>query len=94
MNWEDSDLPRKIETRMVPEEGVTIDGVWFPLNLLGELAEQHRYDSEFGEAFISTSPEQERVLLAHNLAVKETRGGLHSSEPAQLHEFLDELEKA
>ena len=87
-----NELPTKIETRMVPERGVTIDGVWLPLDLLGELAEQRRYDSDFGDAFIGASREQERILLEHNLAVKETRGGLHSSEPAKLHEFLDTLD--
>lgn len=79
----------KLEKRMVPEYGITIDGVWLPLEMLGRLNDQHRYDSEYGGAFTEASPEQERVLLAHNLAVKEIRGGLHSSDTG-----LDALLKA
>ena len=88
----DDDLPRVIETRMVPERGVTIDGVWFPLDLLDRLSDQHRYDSDFGYAFTDANRDQERVLLDRNLAVKETRGGLHSSN-TQLNEFLSKLEE-
>lgn len=81
----------KVEKRMVPEYGVTIDGVWFSCELLGCLSEQKRYDSEWGSAFIEASTEQEKVLLARNLAVKETRGGLHSSDTG-LEQFLHDLE--
>ena len=69
--------PSIVETRMVPEQGVTLDGVWVPLNLLGELDEQGVWDSQFGDAFIDLDRDQERVLIARDLAVKETRGGCH-----------------
>jgi hypothetical protein len=81
----------KIEKRMVPQYGVTLDGVWLPYELLERLSEQRRYDSDFGEAFIDADRDQERVLLAHNLAVRETRGGLHSSD-TDLKEFLASIE--
>jgi hypothetical protein len=81
----------RIETKMVPEYGVTLDGVWLPYNMLARLLEQHRYQSEWGDAFIGATREQERVLLAHNLAVKETRGGLHSSGTG-LRQFMDAIE--
>jgi hypothetical protein len=68
-----------LQIRMVKEWGLVIDGVFLPWQMLEDLRAQHRYDSDGGDAFISDTPEQERVLLAHNLAVKETRGGLHSS---------------
>ena len=69
--------PAKIETRMVPEKGVTLDGVWIPLDLLGELDEQGPWDADFGSAFISLKRDQEQALIARDLAVKETRGGCH-----------------
>lgn len=78
-----------IETRMIPEQGVTLDGVWVPLALLGELEEQGVYDSQFGDAFISLSTDQQRVLIARDLAVRETRGGCHRG-PA-LKAFTDSL---
>jgi hypothetical protein len=70
-----------LETKMIAEYGVTLDGVWFPYGFLLLLLEQARYESEWwGKAFIVATRDQERVLLAHNLAVKETKGGLHSSD--------------
>jgi hypothetical protein len=69
--------PAKIETRMVPEMGITLDGVWISLDLLGELDEQGQWDADFGSAFISLKSDQEQALIARDLAVKETRGGCH-----------------
>jgi len=77
------------EKRFVPELGVELDGVWFPVSLLEELSEQGPWDSQFGSAFIAASRDQERVLLARGLAEKETRGGLHAG-PAMA-KFWDEL---
>jgi hypothetical protein len=80
-----------IQTRMVPEQGVTLDGVWVPLELLGELDSQGPYDSMMGPggAFTGLSRDQERVLIARELAVKETRGGCHRGP--KLTEFTDAL---
>ncbi len=64
--------------------------MWFPAELLEELSEQGRWDSQFGEAFIRPNRDQERVLLARGLAEKETKGGLHAG-PA-MEKFWAELE--
>jgi hypothetical protein len=80
----------RIEIRMIPEQGVTLDGVWVSYELLGELDEQGVWDSQFGDAFIRLSKDQERVLIARGLAVKETRGGCHRGP--KLNEFMDALE--
>jgi hypothetical protein len=79
----------RIETRMIPEQGVTLDGVWVPLALLGELEEQGPWDSQQWDAFIGLSTDQQRVLIARGLAVKETKGGCHRG-PA-LKAFTDSL---
>jgi hypothetical protein len=81
----------KAQKRMVPEWGAELDGVWFPAELLEELAEQGPYTSQFGQAF-SVRTDQERVLLARGLAEKETRGGLHAG-PA-MKQFWAEFEFA
>jgi hypothetical protein len=78
-----------VETRMVPEQGVTLDDVWVPLDLLGELLEQGPYDSMQWDAFIGLNRDQQRVLIARDLAEKETRGGCHRG-PA-LSGFMDAL---
>jgi hypothetical protein len=80
----------KAQQKLVPEWGAELDGVWFPASLLEELSEQGRYDSQFGDAFIAASRDQEKVLLARGLAEKETRGGLHAG-PA-MKQFWEELE--
>ena len=80
----------QVETRMVPERGVTLDGVWVPLQLLGELDEQGQWDSQFGSAFIALNRDQQRVLTARGLAVKETRGGCHRGP--ELEAFVKALE--
>jgi hypothetical protein len=67
----------KAQKRMVPEWGAELDGVWFPAELLEQLADQGSYDSQFAPALL-VKTDQERVLLARGLAMKETRGGLHA----------------
>jgi hypothetical protein len=69
----------KAERRMKPEWGIMLDGVWIPYSMLEELADQGEWDSQLGpgSAYIKPNREQQRVLVAHQLAVKETRGGLH-----------------
>jgi hypothetical protein len=79
----------KAQKRMVPEWGAELDGVWFPAELLEELADQGPYDSQAGRIFAAAGRDQERVLLARGLAVKETRGGLHAG-PA-MKQFWDEF---
>ena len=81
----------QVEMKMVPEQGVTLDDVWVPLQLLEELSEQGIYDSWFeGMAFISLSRDQQRVLIARGLAVKETKGGCHRGP--DLTGFMEALE--
>lgn len=95
-NWQGEQMPEPasettVQTRFVPQQGITLDGVWMPLQLLEELSEQGTYDSMLGpgNAFISLNRDQERVLIARDLAVKETRGGCHRG-PA-LSAFMDTL---
>lgn len=82
----------KAERRMIPEWGVTLDGVWVPWSMLEELADQGEWDSQLGpgSAYIKPNRQQQRVLVARELAVRETRGGLHRG-PA-LGAFIDEVE--
>jgi hypothetical protein len=80
----------KIEKRMVPEYGVTLDGVWLPYNMLEELESQAPLMSDFGNAFISPDREQGAVLIAQGLAVRETRGGYRRGE--KLRQFLQGIE--
>jgi hypothetical protein len=62
----------KAQKRMVPEWGAELDGVWFPAELLEQLADQGQQHP------LLVKTDQERVLLARGLAMKETRGGLHA----------------
>jgi hypothetical protein len=80
----------KIEQRMVPEWGITLDGIWIPYDILEDLSEQDVYDSQFGPAYITPDRDQRRVLVAHGLAVEETRGGLHRGLGLQA--FIDAIE--
>lgn len=79
-----------IEKRMVPELGITLDGVWIPYDMLEDLSGQDVYDSQFGPAYITPDRDQRRVLVAHGLAEEETRGGLHRG--LKLHAFIDAIE--
>jgi hypothetical protein len=82
--------PARAETRVVAERGVTRGGVWIPYSILDELTDQAPFDSELGAAYIRPDRAQERALIAHGLAVKETRGGLHRGD--RLAAFIRDLE--
>jgi hypothetical protein len=62
-----------VQTRMVVEYGVELDGVWLPLPMLRRLAAHGPWDRPFIEA----AADQERVLLAHSLAERHNQTGLH-----------------
>jgi hypothetical protein len=79
------DEPAQIEKRMVVEYGITLDGVWLPLAMLRRLATHGPWDKPFTEA----SADQERVLLAHSLAERHNRAGLHRG--LGLRGFLDAI---
>jgi hypothetical protein len=68
-----NDDPGKIEKRMVVEYGITLDGVWLPLDMLRRLRVHGPWDSPFTEA----TADQERVLLMHDLAERHNQAGLH-----------------
>lgn len=71
-------------TRLVPERGVELDGVFVPLEVLGELAEQDVWDSQFGrDAFLIRDRTIAHVLEANGLAIKETKGGYHRGPKLQ-----------
>lgn len=80
----------KIEKKMVPEYGITLDGVWIPYEMLEELQEQGQYDSQFGNAYIRPDRDQRRVLVARGLAEEETKGGLHKGPLLQ--DMIDDIE--
>ena len=62
-----------VETRMVVEYGITLDGVWLPLALLRRLAEHGPWSPPYTEA----TADQERVLISHALAERHNGAGLH-----------------
>lgn len=62
-----------VETRMVVEYGITLDGVWLPLALLRRLEAHGPWSAPFTEA----TTDQERVLVHHALAERHNREGLH-----------------
>jgi hypothetical protein len=62
-----------IQTRLVVEYGVELDGVWLPLPMLRRLAAHGPWDRPFVEA----TADQERVLLAHSLAERHNQTGLY-----------------
>ncbi|HTT55298.1 MAG TPA: hypothetical protein VMH35_28235 [Streptosporangiaceae bacterium] len=65
--------PLTVETRMVVEYGITLDGVWLPLALLRRLEGHGPWSAPFTEA----TTDQERVLVRHGLAEQHNRAGLH-----------------
>ena len=75
----------KLEQRLVVEYGVTLDDVWLPLAMLRRLRTHGPWDAPFTEA----STDQERVLLAHALAERHNRAGLHRG--IGLSGFLDAI---
>lgn len=80
----------QIEKRMVPQYGITLDGVWIPYSMLEELEEQGPWDSQFGSAYIAPGRDQARVLEENGLAVRETKGGLHRG--GKLKGFMKDIE--
>jgi hypothetical protein len=62
-----------VETRMVVEYGITVDGVWLPLALLRRLEEHGPWSAPFTEA----TADQEGVLISHALAEQHNGSGLH-----------------
>jgi hypothetical protein len=81
----DSGEGRALEQRLVVEYGVTLDDVWLPLAMLRRLRAHGPWDLPFTE----TSTDQERVLLAHDLAERHNRAGLHRG--IGLSGFLDAI---
>jgi hypothetical protein len=62
-----------VETRMVVEYGIMLDGVWLPLALLRRLEMHGPWSAPFTEA----TTDQERVLVRHALAERHNKAGLH-----------------
>jgi len=62
-----------VETRMVVEYGITLDGVWLPLALLRRLEAHGPWSAPFTEA----TTDQEGVLVHHALAERHNGAGLH-----------------
>jgi hypothetical protein len=62
-----------VETRMVVEYGITLDGVRLPLALLRRLEVHGPWSAPFTEATTG----QERVLVRHALAEWHNQAGLH-----------------
>ena len=60
-----------VETRMVVEYGITLDGVWLPLALLRRLEVHGPWSAPFTEATTG----QERVLVRHALAEWHNQAG-------------------
>lgn len=75
----------EVRKRMVVEYGVELDGVWLPLAMLRRLATHGPWDRPFTEA----TADQERVLVAHSLAERHNRTGLHRG--TGLRGFLDAI---
>jgi hypothetical protein len=65
-----------LEMRMVPEYGVTLDGVWIPYEFLEELQEQEPLMSDFGHVLLAPGQDVRQVCEARGLLQVETRGGV------------------
>jgi hypothetical protein len=74
-----------LKQRLVVEYGVELDGVWLPIAMLRRLSAHGPWDKPFTEA----TADQERVLLAHSLADRHNRSGLHRG--AGLPGFIDAI---
>ena len=85
---EDEDRPKSgpaLRQRLVVEYGVELDGVWLPIVMLRRLSTHGPWDKPFTEA----TADQERVLIAHSLAERHNRSGLHRG--AGLSGFIDAI---
>lgn len=78
----------RVEIRMRPEYGVTLDGIWITCDFLEELSAQEPYQSQFGSVLLAPR-DVEEACVRHELAVKETRGGVHRGP--RLQEFMQAL---
>lgn len=74
-----------LKKRLVVEYGVELDGVWLPIAMLRRLVTHGPWDKPFTEA----TADQERVLVAHSLADRHNRYGLHRG--AGLSGFIDAI---
>jgi hypothetical protein len=72
----------------VPQDGSRWAGrvAFVPTGDLEELAEQGRWDSQSGQVLLLNDPVAAAALVAHGLAVQETRGGYHGTD--RLRELL------
>jgi hypothetical protein len=59
-----------IQSRLVIEYGIELDGIWLPLGMLRRLGEHGPWSTPFSEA----TAEQADVLLAHGLAERHNTG--------------------
>ena len=75
----------EVRKRMVVEYGVELDGVWLPIAMLRRLATHGPWDRPFAEA----TGDQERVLVAHDLAGRHNQSGLHRG--MGLSSFIDAI---
>lgn len=80
----------KVERKLVPEYGVTLDGVWVPLQFLEELRDQAPLMSDFGHVLLAPTQDIKRVCEAQGLLTVETRGGV--CRGPELEGFMAELE--
>lgn len=62
--------------------------VFIEQNLLIRLADQSRYATQFGAVRVALLPHEGVALVAHDLAVRETRGGYHGTD--KLRDLLKE----
>ena len=72
-------------SRQVTEWGMEIDHpelgtIFIDQDTLVQLAEQGRYDSQFGKPTVTLMPGEGAALVHEGLAVKETRGGYHGTD--------------
>ncbi len=59
-----------IQSRLVIEYGIELDGIWLPLAMLRRLDEHGPWSTPFTEA----TPDQAEVLMAHGLAERHNTG--------------------
>ena len=74
----------KVQTRLVVEYGIELDGVWLPLAMLRRLDEHGPWSTPFTEA----TADQADVLVAHGLAERHNKG---LSRGTGLRNFVDAL---
>lgn len=85
------ELPVVMEWRREWCPGVTIDGVWIPDHVLGELAERPQNTEVTYQEALLVPPDVKEALVSHQLASEQTRGGVYAG-PA-FAEFYKALER-